>query len=147
MGEPDSKPKGSAASSMLECVIFLVISLALMIPMIYVAGNDCQHIDDPHPLDVVFENPDHEPIMKALQTRNKNVVIVEADQNSGVVTFMKHYASSNKNHNVFLREYTEDPLETAYSVLRFAKKLVEDNLDLEEDNYSPKTWILFGFDC
>ena len=33
-------------------------------------------------------------------------------------------------------------MESAYAIFRFAKSIVEDQLDLEEDH--PKTWILIG---
>ena len=70
--------------------------------------------------------------------------MIEADADSGVVTFLKHYASSNQDRTVLLREYTDDPLETAYSIFRFARSLVEGHLDLQADDHSPKTWILIG---
>ena len=48
-----------------------------MVPMIYVAGNDEVHTADPHPLDAVFSNQDHEKILKALQNKNEKYLIVE----------------------------------------------------------------------
>lgn len=58
---------------------------------------------------------------------------------------MKHFASQQKNdRTVLVRNYVEDPYEQAYIVFRYAKTLIEDQLDLEDD--TPKVWILFGFD-
>ena len=66
-----------------------------MLPMVYVANNDQKHEDDPHPLDIIFQNPEHEQVLQAIASKNKNLIIIEGDSDSGVVTFMKHYASSH----------------------------------------------------
>lgn len=117
-----------------------------MIPMVYVAGNDDTHDEDPHPLDSVFINPSHLQVLQALESKQKYLA-VEGERDSGVVTFLKHYASaSREKRTVLLREYTNDPFDTAYSVFRFAKTLVESHLDLEEEDDTPKTWVLIGFD-
>jgi hypothetical protein len=58
-----------------ELIVFLVILAAIQIPMIYLAGSDVAHTDDPHPLDHVFDNEEHKNVLEKL-TKSKNKYMI-----------------------------------------------------------------------
>ena len=67
--------------------------MVAIVPLIYYHGSDSPHEVDEHPLYQIFEEPNYRELVKSLNKKNSNRVLLSGQFEGVLPHFVTHYAN------------------------------------------------------